>query len=350
MAGPTVDAVVMRQRGTDLFLFSMRSDALNDLCYVTPRSHDNPEEVQRILSEKRAKEIGAYIQEENTLLPTAIVVSLEPDVEVRDTGTPGVKTLAFPDVSGKFAYVLDGQHRLAGFRHSGAVQFDLPVIALYNADEALRAKVFADINSKQEKITDVLILELYYQIKELGADDSGLMDVIHGLNDLADSPLKGRIKVLDDDKGTWIKNTILKRFLTRAVKPSGISVKSSAQQTTIIKEYFKAIAELWPDAWADRKGHSLCGSFGFEVMLAIFPQVKHRVDLNAAKEYSAKNFIAQMQPLEGSTMSIKVSEGEDVKLVVDWQRGNLQLLSNQPGRERLIDHFRDLLAQADEGP
>lgn len=347
MAGVAVDAVVMQQRGTDLYLFSMSSATLNKLCYVTPRTHDDPDEIQRILDEKRAKAIGEYIQEENTLLPTAIVVSLEPDVQIQDTGDPRVKTLVFPNEEGKFAYVLDGQHRLGGFIHSGAIQFDLPVVALYDADETLRAKVFADINSKQEKITDVLILELYYQIKELAPDDSAIMDIIHSLNSASDSPLRDRIKLFDDDKGIWIKNTILKRFLKRAVKPSGISVKPTGQQAKIIKEYFKGIQSLWSDAWEDRKDYALCGSFGFEVMLGVFPQVKHRVDLNAAKEYSAENFATQMQPLVDTTLTIKLDEGS-VDLPVDWRKGNLQLLSNQPGRERLIDHFRERLAHADE--
>jgi hypothetical protein len=45
----------------------MNSTLLGKICYVTPRSHDDPEEIQRLLNEKRAQEIGQYIQEETSL-------------------------------------------------------------------------------------------------------------------------------------------------------------------------------------------------------------------------------------------------------------------------------------------
>ena len=150
-------------------------------------------------------------------------------------------------------------------------QVDLPVVALLRADEATRGKVFADINSKQEPITDVHILELDDQIKDLPADELGLVDIIHTLNAAEDSPLKNRVKLLDSDKGTWIKNTILKRFLKRALVGTDIEFLP-AKQTVIIKEYLKAIKELWPDAWGNNKEYSLSSSAGLEVMLNLSQQ------------------------------------------------------------------------------
>ncbi|MCA1680950.1 MAG: DGQHR domain-containing protein, partial [Actinobacteria bacterium] len=145
---------------------------------MTPRSQDSPEEIQRILSKPRAREIGDYIKEELSLFPNAIVLSLDEEVEIQDTGDEDVVTITFPSNDGKHAYVLDGQHRLAGFEHSDGVHFDLPVVALWNADEALRAKIFADINSKQEQVSDVHLLGLYYQIKALPRDEAATVDVV----------------------------------------------------------------------------------------------------------------------------------------------------------------------------
>jgi len=67
------------------------------------------------------------------------------------------------------------------------IEFDLPVVAIYNADDTLRGKIFADINSKQERVSDMHLLSLYYQIKELPADDSSVMDVLNQLNTDTDS-------------------------------------------------------------------------------------------------------------------------------------------------------------------
>src|SRR5713226_8203384 len=149
MAGFSINATVLKQNGRDLYCFAMNSTQLARISYVTPRSKDDPEEIQRILSVPRAKEIGEYIKQTNSLLPNAIIVSLTSEVEVYPSGTDGIRIIRFPDEGGKFAYILDGQHRLAGFKYSDGVAFDLPVIAIHNADDALRGKIFADINSKQ---------------------------------------------------------------------------------------------------------------------------------------------------------------------------------------------------------
>jgi DGQHR domain-containing protein len=347
LASLTVNAVVLKQKHTSLYLFSMASDELNEICYVTPRSHDDPKEIQRILSRPRARAIGKYIEEPNTLLPTAIVVSLEPEVAISETGTSRLVTITFPDQAGKFAYVLDGQHRLGGFKES-TIQFDLPVIALHGADEQTRAKVFADINSKQVPITDVQILELYYQIKDLAPEDDVLVSIVHALNEMVDSPLRDHVKILPQDKKKWVKNTILKRFLVRAVKPSGISIKPPGQQATILKEYLKAVTKLWPDAW-DQPGYSLSSSAGLEITLGVFPAVKHRVDLNNQKNYSAESFVEQMQPLKDATISLKLLDGSVGTWTLDWQTDAISALSNsQKGRNFLIDALNGVLHAADE--
>jgi hypothetical protein len=49
MADLRVKAVTMRQKSHTLYLFSMRSSVLAPITYVTPRSQNDPEEVQRIL-------------------------------------------------------------------------------------------------------------------------------------------------------------------------------------------------------------------------------------------------------------------------------------------------------------
>src|SRR5215831_245864 len=118
MAEFVVDAIVLKQKGRELYCFGMSSTRLRRICYVTPRSDDNPEEIQRILNPKRAREIGEYLKQANALLPNSLVVNLTEQVKIHSTGAQSVKSLRFPDEDGKFAYILDGQHRLEGFKHS----------------------------------------------------------------------------------------------------------------------------------------------------------------------------------------------------------------------------------------
>jgi DGQHR domain-containing protein len=178
----TVNALVLKQNGIGLYLFPMNSKYLRKICFVAPRGNENPEEIQRLLKPKRAQEIGEYIKQPTSVLPNAIVINLPNTVKILPTAKENEVTLQFPDNEGKFGYILDGQHRLAGFEYSEGIEFDLPVVALHNADEHMRGKVFADINSKQEKVSDVHILELYYQIKELPTDETATMDIVHRLS------------------------------------------------------------------------------------------------------------------------------------------------------------------------
>ena len=256
-----------------------------------------------------------------------------------------MKALHFPDEEGKFAYILDGQHRLAGFDHSGGVQFDLPVVAIYAADDGLRGKIFADINSKQVPVNDVQLLSLYYQIRDLSADDTPVMDVVMRLNGDGDSPLKGRIKTKDTDKKSWIKNVAMKGWLAPHLTRGGaIGTKTVAEQTTIMKAYLGAIAQLWPNAWGDVKSFNLCRPLGLEIMFGLFPQVKVRCDLNCGKQYTNENFRVQMQPLVSATINLTGEES----FAVDWQRGKWGILSNSATRAIVIRQLRDILQRADE--
>ena len=114
-----------------------------------------------------------------------------------------MKVINFPADEGKFAYILDGQHRLEGFKYSDGVKFDLPVVAIYNADETVRGRSSLTSTASRSRSATSTLLLLYYQIKDLPVDQASVMDVITKLNENDDSPLKGRIKMMDDDKGWW---------------------------------------------------------------------------------------------------------------------------------------------------
>jgi DGQHR domain-containing protein len=345
MAEFAVNAFILKQKGQSLYCFGMSSTLLREICYVTPRSHDDPEEIQRILNPRRAKDIGEYVKQANSLLPSALVVSLTADVSIESTGDKGVAVVRFPADHGKFAYILDGQHRLEGFKYSDGIVFDLPVVALHNADDSLRGKIFADINSKQVAVSDVHLLSLYYQIKDLPVEETPVMDVIDQLNKDPDSPLKGLIQMMDTDKGMWIKNSALKKWLSPHLTSGGVlATKHTAEKAVIVKNYFRAIAQLWPEAWGDRKGHNLCLPIGFEILLSIFGAAKQRCDLNCGKQYTADNFAKQLEPLRDAM--IDVPQIGTFKL--DWERGSMGFLSNRAGRSLITRQLNDLLRMADE--
>lgn len=344
MAGFSVNAIVLTQKGHQLYCFGMNTAQLKQICYVTPRSHDDPEEIQRILKPARAREIGEYIKQANSLLPNSLVVSLTEQVTIAPSGSANTKIINFPNDEGKFAYILDGQHRLEGFKYSDGIEFDLPVVALHNADEALRAKIFADINSKQERVSDVQLLALYYQIRDLPQDTAAVMDVITRLNTDPDSPVRGKVMTLDDDKGTWIRNSTMKQWLSPILGSGGVlHQRTVAEQTEIVKAYLNGIAKLWPEEWGNFKDFNLCRPTGFEIMFSIFPAAKIRCDLNCGRQYTADNFFEQLKPIRAVSIDIAGVGQADL----DWQRGKMAILSNRATRELITKQLKDYLTAAD---
>jgi DGQHR domain-containing protein len=345
MAGVVVTAHVMKQKGYDLYLFPMNSRTLRHLCYVTPRSRNNPDEVQRLLDPVRAKEIGEYIKEDTSLLPNAIVVSFTPDVVISPTGKTAEVIIQFPAEEGKYAYILDGQHRLAGFEHSEGVEFDLPVVALFNASEQLRGKVFADINSKQVKVSDVHLLSLYYQIRQLPSEEAVTMDVVHQLAKDPDSPLCGKIKLLDDDKGCWVTNRHMKICLAPYTESGGIlHNRNAAGQAHIIKEFLKGVKRVWPEAWGNNTHYMLTRAMGTEIIMSIFGSAKNRCDLNEGRQYTAEAFEHSLAPLRAC--AIEIPGGGKIPLT--WQRGPFGPLSNKAGRVLIQKQLRNYMVRADE--
>jgi hypothetical protein len=57
-----VKAVELHQRGKSLFMFSLPSNTLRNICWVLPRSRDNPQEIQRALDGTKLQAIGIFLK------------------------------------------------------------------------------------------------------------------------------------------------------------------------------------------------------------------------------------------------------------------------------------------------
>jgi DGQHR domain-containing protein len=305
-----------------------------------PRTTDNPEEIQRILNVSRCKDIGEYVQKPDSVLPNSIVVNLTNDVRIESTAREDRVTVVFPSEQGRYAYLLDGQHRVGGFEHSGGVEFDLPVVALHSAADQIAGKVFADINSKQEKVSDVHLLDLYYQLKALPQDDAAVMDIVSLLNDDEDSPLEGRVKTMPGQKGFWIKNTFLKMILQPYIGRGGIlSQKTSAQQAIVFKAYFNAVKQLFPEAWGSKK-HVLTKAMGLEIMMSVFKDVVMLCHAHEGGQLTVDTFKRQLKPLLGAKIPLLGTETP-----LDWSSPIFSKLSNKPAKAEIKKELATILTR-----
>jgi len=329
-----IPATILRQKDKELYLFKMSSALLREITFVTPRSEENPDELQRVYSESRAKEIGAWIKEENSLLPNAIVVDFKDDVKIEPTANPDIVTITIPDPSDtenpKIAYILDGQHRVKGFEFSDGVEFDLAVIAVHNVSDSVRGKIFIDINSKQVKVDERLLLDLMAGTKSLAQDDDRVYQVIKGLDSNTDSPLHGKIQFLPEQKNKWVKNTNLFKNLKPHISTGGVLYnKTTAQQTEILSSYFGAFKTVFPDQWDDSENYVLTRNQGIELMCGIFREVKHRCDLYERQSYTRNAFVNQVRVLKGKTLEITLEGKQTISIPMDWNVAQFGRLSTR---------------------
>ena len=350
MAKIRIPATILRQKDKHLYLFKLNSSLLNRIAYVTPRSEDNPEELQRVVNIPRAKEIGRWLQDENSLLPNAIVIDLKQDVEIEPTGIPDQVTISIPNpdetADCKIAYILDGQHRTKGFDYSEGIEFDLAVVAVHNVTESVRAKLFIDINSKQVKVDERLLLDLMAGTRILASDDERVYEVIKGLDSEPSSALHHKIQFLPEQKGKWIKNTNMLAHLKPHIGNGGVIYpKTTAQQIEIFNAYFNAFKEVFEESWDDQKTAVLTKAMGFEIMSGIFREIKQRCDLYEGRQLNKDSFKRQISILKGKSIKLKLKDQSTIEIPLNWTSNSMGQFSNKQWIREIIKELINLLNQ-----
>jgi len=328
----------------------MKSSLLGLITYVTPRSEDNPDELQRVVNVPRAKEIGAWLREDTSLLPNAIVIDLKNSVSIEETGVTDQVTICIPNPEmakdPKVAYILDGQHRVRGFDYSEGVDFELPVVAVHNMSENVRAKLFIDINSKQVKVDDRLLLDLMAGSKILESDDELIYEVIKKLNAEQSSALYGKIQFLPEQKGRWIKNTNMLGLLKPHLGNGGcIYLKTTGQKVEIMSSYFNAIKAVFPKEWEDQKNHLLTKNVGFEIMLGIFHAIKNRCELYENRQLNYDSFVNQISAVRNKTITLRLKDKTTIPIDLNWTSNSMGQFANRQWIREIIKELINVLNQ-----
>ncbi len=283
-------AFVIEQHGKEMVLFKLSSQILRRICYVLPRNKDNPEEIQRVLSPKRLREIGKYVSKPDSLLPNNVVLNLLPSVKIESTG-PGEAVVIFPtdgsenegktftDPQNKYAHVIDGQHRIVGFDYAPGTYFDIPVTGLVNEDPAVAAKVFADINSKQVKVGAILLQAIRLQIGDLSKTEEDATKLAARLNKTNGSPFKGMIEFPDSEGSPQVSSVTLSKTLQPLVSPGGAlyEVEKENERLAILIQYYDAWRQTFPAAWGSPK-HVLTKNIGLFVMTRLAKRIFDNCD------------------------------------------------------------------------
>jgi DNA phosphorothioation-associated DGQHR protein 1 len=189
MAKPflTIPAIPVSQPIGEFFLCSIPAAALVKVSYSIPASMKREggmfSEIfgnQRVKSEQRAKQIGAYIDETDSTFPNTIILSANYLEDGTYADEENLRWHAKKDSNGgfiltipseqKLASIIDGQHRLQGFKYvtkPDRLDIGLPCAVYINLPRAYQAKIFATININQKRVDKSLAYELFgYDLNE----------------------------------------------------------------------------------------------------------------------------------------------------------------------------------------
>jgi DGQHR domain-containing protein len=274
--------------------------------------------IQRPLSASRVSEIQQYVKTVDATFPTAIIVAVsEVCAQIQflkledgsESDIEGIMTLSnYPDpddaderiLFGNIAKVLDGQHRIEGLKDYTGPEFDLNVTFFIGVDVPDQASIFSTVNKTQTRVNRSLVYDLfafattrspertcheitvaldskegspfYKRIRRLGVATEGRFGETLSQANVVDLLLKyiSRNPARDRDELKRGRNISLANAqeIDRLIFPNMFLQKRDADIANIVWNFFDAVRERWPAAWASTgRGAVLNRTNGFRALM-----------------------------------------------------------------------------------
>ncbi|GAB3547371.1 hypothetical protein GCM10027343_26530 [Noviherbaspirillum agri] len=217
MATDNISVTLITQAQHKFYSGTMPIELIAETCSTNPREQDPEAGFQRTLDAGRAESIADYIRNGGTI-PSSIILSAQE--AARLTYNSKNKTINF-EVTPDAFLILDGQHRVYGFRKllNEGVKYRVPVIIYSELSTVEEARLFIDINTLQRPVPKELLLDIK-RLAERENDDERLLDELFtNFETERDSFLLNKLSRIDKQKGKVSKVTfydsmkpILKEF------------------------------------------------------------------------------------------------------------------------------------------
>ncbi len=272
---------LVRQGEHRFYSFTMPSDVLAETCFVVNRDEDPIDGFQRELDKKRASEIASYIDSGLGTIPSSIVLSAQEDCGfIYDSKK---KSVSF-DKIGKAFLIIDGQHRVYGFKLAKTA-LRIPVVVYENLSKRDESRLFIDINSKQKGVPTELLLDIKRMAEYESDTEQYLRDLFDIFLNENDSALYNRLSA-----SKRVKGKITRSVFNTAVKPlvKVFGNKSPDEIYEIFNSYLVAFNEgvLVPHQLEDQAFNTTV----FKAIAGFFPIITARVQDRFGAIYSVDNY------------------------------------------------------------
>jgi len=285
-----VQAIQVMQNERQFFLFKMKAGDLLEIAYFNPREIDRESGIQRPYKSSRSREIAEYIDEDDSVMPNNIIVSLKKEnIHYRDGE---LEILPGKDV----AFVIDGQHRLRAFKYTEKHQFELPVSGFVDLSLAEIAEIFVKINYNQKSVSKSLVFDLLGISDEIFPEFVEAHKLTKMLNETIGSPWFDSIKMLGIGKGIITQASFITPLEANKILDGVLKDFTLDQKVKILSNYFSAIKQLFPDKWGHR-GSIIAKTLGFNAFVRLFPRV-FSVIVKETKGFKIDAILKTLKPLQ----------------------------------------------------
>ncbi len=273
--------------------------------FLEKRIAESEAAYQRPVIHRKIDELVTYYRdcrEASTLpaIPGAVIITSEK----RFTFTPmashhDLGLLQIPEEHGVLR-VLDGQHRLLALHaltQAGEVLgIEVPAVLFDSLDAREIVELFVTINAKHTRLNPSHIVSLAGRKLYPDPNQALAHDVIRSLNEDETSPLHGDIKMLGTGRGKVSQAPLAEEIvdLLETVEKVGGATRIQELRNgakRFFLNYVKAMAGVFPTAWAGRK-YSIKTGAALRAFIRVAPDVMARArelkrdpfDINAIRE------------------------------------------------------------------
>ncbi len=266
-------ALEIRQGKRRLYQFGVDGKRLADISTVSRIHRDEGGQIggyQRPEVLRHVSAIREYLESPEALMPNAIVIAFDSRVrfeaatDVKVTAGCAAGSIVIPacepgshDAPG---WVVDGQQRVAALRDAHLDSFPVPVVAFITDDLREQRAQFILVNNTKPLPKGL--------IHELLPDTEGHLPLVllrkrypskllSLLNLLPDSPMVGAIKTPTMPEGRIRDNSVLKMIensITNGAlyryRDAQTGEGDTSRMLQVLWNFWGAVAETWPEAWA----------------------------------------------------------------------------------------------------
>jgi DGQHR domain-containing protein len=241
-------------------------DEHDDVAQFISKIERSDKAFQRELGRAKVRAIRNFYETASSQPPIPGTVLLFTPQKLRFeawTDGSGVGRLQEPDE--KFL-IIDGQHRLAALQFymrthpDDARNINVPCVIFDGRSDDFATEMFVIINSTPTRINKSHLVDLYERVSWAEPDRRFAAHISEMLYSEADSPLRYRINRLGgrSKQEKWILQAELFNEIHRwtkqawkEIEPAGADKRLAARYYAIVRDFFKAAAEVWGTAWGD---------------------------------------------------------------------------------------------------